>query len=264
MYLHGELRRSRAQLSDLCRAAKELKETPERLRRSLISLDDEEALVEVARRSYSHLERLWRRLCCVSVAVTAFGSCTYGTKRPVNGSVKRSTARTSLGIRVLDRGRRGCGRSRSPRRPRVKEHRLVRVPARPPGRGNPDRGWGGHGCRSCVRTVRQCGDRLRLFPNPGAHRDADRAGPRRFAGACRDRGRSSRPPSIYNREEEPVQRGAGTEPGRASEAAGRSGGSHLMPGRRMLGLWLRLTRLPPNHRRGLLVDRDIRAAAHAG
>jgi dCTP deaminase len=32
----------------------------------------------------------------------------------------------------------------------------------------------------------------------------------------------------------------------------------------MLGRRLRLTRLLPNHRRGLLVDRDIRAAVHAG
>jgi hypothetical protein len=52
--LHGELQRSRAQLPDLRRSATELKHTPERLRRSLISLDDDEALVEVARRSYSH------------------------------------------------------------------------------------------------------------------------------------------------------------------------------------------------------------------
>jgi hypothetical protein len=65
MDLHGELRRSRAQLSDLCRAAKELKDTPERLRRSLISLDDEEALVEVARRSYSHPNGFAKIVLCV-------------------------------------------------------------------------------------------------------------------------------------------------------------------------------------------------------
>jgi hypothetical protein len=52
--LHGELQRSHARLSDLHRTARALRDNPELLRRSLVSLDDEDALVEVARRSYSH------------------------------------------------------------------------------------------------------------------------------------------------------------------------------------------------------------------
>ena len=51
--LHGELQRNRAQLSDLHRTAMALRNDPDVLRRSLISLDDNDVLV-VARRSYSH------------------------------------------------------------------------------------------------------------------------------------------------------------------------------------------------------------------
>jgi hypothetical protein len=53
--LHGELQQSRARLSDLHRKATALRDEPDLLRRSLITLlDSDSALSEVAERSYSH------------------------------------------------------------------------------------------------------------------------------------------------------------------------------------------------------------------
>ena len=82
--LHGELQRNRAQLSDLHRTAMALRNDPDVLRRSLISLDDNDVLV-VARRPI-RTRTVLRRSCYISAAVTAFG-CTYGTQRRAFGSV---------------------------------------------------------------------------------------------------------------------------------------------------------------------------------